>query len=122
MITRRIVAMVAAIFIVAALLTFGPSACTSLFTAKKEARLAKGQAKASLEAGAEAMSTVSNTVAAEKAADQEFEEIRDEIRKAPEAERSARTLDASCGLRHNQHKQRCAGLPKAGPAEPARSR
>lgn len=110
--------------IIAALVLFlalwGPASCRSLFTAKQEAKVSKGQAGAAIDAGAEAMNTVSVVDAKDKAADKINEEGLDAIRKAPEGKRGDAALAASCKLLHNQHLERCAGLSKAGSGKPPR--
>lgn len=119
--TRNLILIAIVAGLVLVLAIFGPAACTSLFTAKQEARVAKGQAGAAVESGAEAMNTVSNVAASDRAADQVGKDGLDAIRKAPEGERGDAALAASCGLRLNKHKQRCAALRKADPAKPART-
>lgn len=91
-------------------------------TAAAEERLQRGQAEAAISAGAEAMNTVSNVAASAKADDQIHEEGINAIRNAPEGKSGDAALDASCRLRINQHKQRCAGLPATGPGDAARAR
>jgi hypothetical protein len=120
--SRTLIAAVLAACFILLLALVGPSACSNLFTARKEARVAKGQAEAAADAGAEAMNVVSNVAASDSEADRIHEEGLDAIRKAPEGRSGAAARDAVCKLRLYRDSERCAALRKAGPGEPAASR
>ena len=120
--SRKLIAAGLLALVVALLLFGGLSRCTRLVTAEKEARVAKGQAEAAADAGAEAMNVVSNVAAADSEADRIHEEGLDAIRKAPEGRSGDAARDSVCRLRLYRDSERCAGLRKAGPGEPAQAR
>ncbi len=120
--TPRIIAALVAIGLIVLLIAVGPSACTSFFTVKQEARTAKGQAEASIESGAEAMNTVSNVSTSDAETDATVKEGIDEIRNASEADRGLATQRAACRLRINRNDQRCAALRGADPGDAAPGR
>ena len=120
--SRTLIAAAVAACLVLLLALIGPSACSKYFTAKKEARVARGQAEAAADAGAEAMNVVSNVAAADVEADRIHEEGLDAIRKAPEGRGGAAARDSVCRLRLYRDSERCAGLRKAGPGQPSEAR
>jgi hypothetical protein len=117
--SRKLIAIVLLGLLFVLLLLGSLSRCTQLVTAKKEARVARGQAEAAADAGAEAMNTISNVEAADRSADRIHEEGLDAIRKAPEGKSGAAAVDTVCRLRLYRDSQRCAALRTAGPGEPA---
>lgn len=117
--THRIIAALVGLALIAGLLLWGPAACRSYFTAKQEARVAKGQAGAAIDSGAEAMNTVSNVAASDAASDQAKKDGLDAIRSAPEGQRGDATVRQSCKLRQYANSERCAALRKADSAASA---
>lgn len=109
-------AVIAALVLLIAL--WGPAACTSLFTAKKEAKLQKANAEASIDAGAEAMNTVSAVERDRIATEKTVKEATDEIRSAPAGNSNAAAERAACRLRQYRDSERCARLRQADPARP----
>lgn len=99
--------------VIVALVVFGPSACTSLFSAKQEARTAKGQGKAAIEAGAEATNTVATIIEEDAATDKAVKEGYDDIRNASEDQRGTAAERAACRLRAYRDSERCAALRNA---------
>ena len=120
--TARLVMIGVAILAVLALLSIGPAACTSLFTALLAERTAKGQAEAAIEAGAEAMNTVSNLMAADEAIEATVKEGRDEILAQPAGRSNDAAVRAACSMRSHVDSERCAALRGAGPGQPAAAR
>jgi hypothetical protein len=110
----RLIGAAALVLLVILGLTLGPAACTSLLSAKKEARVAKGQAGASIEAGAEATNTVTNLISADAAVDRQTKEGTDEIDKATAGDSNDAADRAACGMRAYRDHQRCAALRGAG--------
>lgn len=117
--TARLIGLLVAAIMLAAIVFGGPALIRTIFSQKAEIRVIKGQADAGVDAGAAAMNTVSNVIAADDAADQIHEEGLNAIRTAPEGGRGAATVDASCRLRLYRDSERCARLRSSRPEEPA---
>jgi hypothetical protein len=115
----RIWLIIAAVVVAIVFLVAGPSACTSFFSAKKEARVAKGQAGASIDAGAEAINTVSAVEDQRLQTEATVKEAIDEIRSAPKGNSNDAALRAACRMRQYRDLERCARLRAADPAKPA---
>jgi hypothetical protein len=118
-ITRQLAVMLALGAIVALLVLFGPSACRSLFTAKKQAEVARGQEKAAIGSGAEAMNTVSGVEQNTAAIETTTKEKSDEVKAAPAGDSNDAADRAVCGMRSYRNSERCARLRSAGPGVPA---
>lgn len=114
--TLRLVAILAAIALVAALLTFGPSACTSYFSAKKQAEVSKGQAGAAIDSGAEAMNTVSDVEQNAAITRETTKEAQHEVESAPAGDSNDAADRAACRMRSYANSERCARLRAARPA------
>lgn len=112
-------AILAAIALAVLVLVWGPAACTSFFTAKKEAEVQRGQAGAATQSGAEAMNTVSAVETNAQATREAVKEGTDAIHAAPSGDSNDAADRAMCGLRSYRNHKRCAGLRGADPAKPA---
>lgn len=119
----RLKLIVAAVLVGLTLLfvTVGPSLVSSLFTAKQEARVAKGQAGAATEAGAEAMNTVSTLTEHAADTDRATKGGIDAINAAPGGDSNDAALRAACGMRVYRDSKQCAGLSAAGAGNAARA-
>lgn len=113
-ITARVILAAIIAGAVIALILFGPAACTSLFTAKQEARTAKGQAGASIASGAEATNTMGNVMASDAATDATVKGGRDEILSHPAGNSNDAAVRAACRMRINLNSERCTRLRGAG--------
>jgi hypothetical protein len=116
---KLVVILVAAALAVFLLLA-GPATIRSLFTAKKQADVAQGQAGASIASGAEAMNTVSNVQIQADETRQNVKEAQDAIEAAPSGDSNDAADRAVCGLRAYRDNQRCARLRVADSAKPDR--
>jgi hypothetical protein len=108
---RLIAIVVGAVLIIAALL-WGPAACRSMHTAKKQAEISKGQEGAAVSAGAEAMNTVSNVAGNTAATDATVTQGQGEVRAAPEGKKGAAAVNAACRFKANRDKPQCKGASK----------
>src|SRR5690242_12826810 len=120
--TPRLIAIGAAVLLVVVILIWGPAMCRSLFTAKQDARNARGQAGAAIQSGSEATNTLGNVIELDAYIDAQVQGGIDAIRKAPEGQRGAAAQRVACGMRSYQHDERCAGLRAPGAAGPAGGR
>ena len=114
--TLKLVGFILVAAAVVALVFGGPALVTSLFSAKKEARIAKGQSKAAIDSGAEAGNTVSNVIAADAAIANTVQEGTHEIEQAEAGNSNAAAERAACGMRSYRDSKRCAALREAGAA------
>jgi hypothetical protein len=106
----KALALAAAAAIVAALLLWGPAACTSLFTAKKEAEVRRGQGSAAIESGAAAMNIVSTVEANAQETRVTVKEGEDAIQAAPSGDSNDAADRALCSMRSYRNHERCARL------------
>lgn len=118
----RAIAAIAGILLVAGFLLWGPAACRSYFTAKRQADVSRGQAGAAIASGAEAMNTLGNYMENGATTDAAVKEGTDAIHNANEADRGRAAVDAACRLRAYRDLQRCAAVRGPGPAGDASSR
>ena len=116
--TLILAAVIVALVVLAAL--FGPSACTSYFSAKKQAEVSKGQAGAAIDSGAEAMNTISGVEQNAAITRETVKEAQHEIEQAPAGNSNDAADRAACRLRAYINSERCARLRAAHPAIPAR--
>lgn len=111
--TFKTVSMIVAALLLAGLLMWGPQACNNYFSAKKEARVIKGQAEAGMQSGEIAVSKTGENAAKAEQIDTTVEEAKNEIRTAPDGFSNNAALRASCRLRSYYDSEQCAALRKA---------
>ncbi len=103
----RIGMAIGGLILIVLLFTVGPSMCTSMFSAKQEARLRKGQAEASIDSGAEASNTIANLMEGDTRTKAVVAEGLEAIRNAPEAEKDDEAHRALCRLKLYAATPRC---------------
>jgi hypothetical protein len=120
--SARLIAALVGVLLVVAVLLWGPAACRSYFTQKKQAEVARGQAGAAIASGAEAVNTLGNVMESSRETDAAVNEGSNEIHNATEADRGLAAERAACRLRAYRDLERCARLLGTDPAANARAR
>ncbi|HEX8224459.1 MAG TPA: hypothetical protein VF605_11645 [Allosphingosinicella sp.] len=113
--TIKIVLGLVAAALLALVVFGGPALIQNLLSAKKEARIAKGQGKAMTKSAGEVGNTMSNVMAASEAIDETVEEGTDAIDKAEAGNSNDAADRAVCGMRSYRDSERCAALRGANP-------
>ena len=108
---RLIIGLITAALLVA-LLVFGPQACNSLMTAKKQVRVGQGQAEAGKQSGEVADATVDDVAAAGDEIDDTVSEGKKDIDAAPVGKSNDAALRASCRLKTYKDTDQCKELAK----------
>lgn len=103
----RLIAIGVAVLLAVGFLLWGPAACRSYFTNKKEASISKGQAGAAIDAGAEATNTLGNVSENAAAADASVAQGQGEVRTAPEGQKGTAAVNAACRFKANRNKPQC---------------
>lgn len=97
------------------LVVVGPSMCSRMISAEKQAKLNKAEGDAAIDAGAEAMNTAGAVGSNATATDEKVRQGHDEIDKAPAGGSNDAALRSACGMRSYAHSEQCAGVRKANP-------
>lgn len=111
--TFRTVSIIVLALLLVALLVWGPQACNSYFSAKKQIRVEKGQAKAGIDSGEMAVGKAGENAAKADEIDAVVKDGTNEIEQAPVGNRNDASLRASCRMRTYRDSERCAALRKA---------
>lgn len=115
----RLIAGIVGLVLVVLFVLFVTGTLRSMFTAKQEARVAKGQQGAATQAGGVAVNTMGNVMAADDEIDKAVKGGTDEIRTQPAGNSNAAALRAACRLPQYVNSERCARLRSADSANAA---
>jgi predicted lipid-binding transport protein (Tim44 family) len=116
----RLIAGLVGLVLIILLVLFVTGTLRSMFTAKQEARVAKGQQGAATQAGGVAVNIMGNVMEADDAIDKAVKGGTDEIRTQPAGNSNDAALRAACRLPQYVNSERCARLRGADPANAAR--
>lgn len=111
-ITARMIAIGVTLLLVVGLLLWGPAACRSYFTTKKQAEVTRGQAGAASASGAEAVNTVGNVMEESRKTDERVLSAQNNVRAAPEGKKGAAAIAQACRFKANRDKIQCKELAK----------
>lgn len=116
----RLIAGLVGLVLIILFVLFVTGTLRSMFTAKQEARVAKGQQGAATQAGGVAVNTMGNVMAADDEIDKAVKGGTDEIRTQPAGNSNDAALRALCRLPEYHPLERCARLRGADPGNAAR--
>lgn len=116
----RLIAVAVGILAIVLAVLFVTGTLRSMFTAKQEARVAKGQQGAATQAGGVAVNTMGNVMAADDEIDKAVKGGTDEIRTQPAGNSNDAALRALCRLPQYTNLERCTRLRGADPGNVAR--
>lgn len=112
----RLIAGIVGLVLIVLFVLFVTGTLRSMFTAKQEARVAKGQQGAATQAGGVAVNTMGNVMAADDEIDKAVKGGTDEIRTQPAGNSNDAAVRAACRMRVSPaDRERCARLRGPSP-------